>query len=271
MKFVSVTFFLFIVLVYGLLSFGNGPASRNHDKTGSPLSDGKCMDCHSAGMFGVSLEIKMFEGETEVTKYTPGNKYKLKYIVKNIGNPSKYGIQTVVLNSDNKDAGDFDSFSSGFNAVNHKEATYIEHSSPQSLGFLNVDWIAPESGSGEITVYAGAIAANGNDGNSGDGGAIATLVLNENTSSNSDIVINSNDLFSLKTNLVNDYLAINLSNTNKASQGRIISQNGIVVKTFKIDSQLDYFELNVSNINPGIFFIQILQGEQQFTKKMAKY
>lgn len=254
-----------------LFSFGNGPAKRNHDKTGSPLSDGTCMQCHKGGNFNPSIEIKMYDGDTEVTMYEPGKIYKLKYTIGHVGNPSKYGLQTTALNSSNEGVGTFDNISSGYSAVEFKGVNYVEHSSPSSNEFLNFDWTAPAFGTGDVTFYSGAIAANGNGSTGGDAGVISSLVIKESTNSSDDIMSSSSNLFTLVNNPVKDYLKLNLKNSDSESNGRIISQNGLIVNNFSITARDSNFEMNVSNLCSGVYFIQIIQGDRQFVNKFVKY
>ena len=267
MKKLSIVFFpvLFLILI---LSFKNGPAKRNHDKTGSPLSDGKCTDCHSAGSFGVSLDIKMFDGDEQVNKYVPGHKYKFKYRIKHVGNPKKYGFQTTFLDSTNLFAGLFEDVPNGFQISELNNVKYIEHSSPGDNEFLNFEWMSPDSSVGDITVYFGGIAANGNGSTSGDGGAVRTFVIEEQTTGTDDMELSRKDDFEFNFDYENNILVINLL-TDVNLTGRIISINGTVVKSFEISNKSREI-IDLNHLKTGVYIVQAAAKNKKRSMKFFK-
>ncbi len=252
------------------MSFGNGPAKRHHDKTGSPISDGKCMNCHSAGKYGVSLDIKMYEGGNEVSEYIPGKRYTFKYRIKHVGNPAKYGFQTTFLDSANTSAGKFDSIVSGFQISTLNEVDYMEHSSPRPVEFMNFDWIAPQKNIGDITIYFGGIAANGNGGKSGDGGAVTSMVIKPAASSGSKTTLICNNLFFLRNNPVNNILTLDFHDNPHKCTGRIYSNSGRIIKTFNIDSNYDNINIDCSGLKSGLYFVSVKSENQYLSKKFIK-
>ncbi len=260
---------MIFVIILGF-SFKSGVAKKGHDKTGSPLSNGKCFNCHKAGKFGVSLEMKMFEDSTEVENYEPGHRYKLKFHIKHTGNPSKYGFQLTALNQDNKSAGKFENIPSGFALRKLKGVDYIDHTSPRSLEFLNVDWVAPDSNLGDVTVYFGGIAANGNEGTSGDGGAVNSFKIAEGASSSKDIeALSSGDLFVLNGNPA--FGVIILDNLKYSDfTYRIISRDGRIIRKSKFENQKSNTAIiNISNLNNGLYFIQVISGKEITSKSFV--
>ncbi len=270
MKIVIQIFLFSFLSIIILMSFGNGPALRNHDKTGSPLSDGKCFDCHSAGKYGVSLDIKMYDKDSVVSEYVPGHSYKFKYRVKHVGNPAKYGFQTVFLDSTNTSVGKFDSILSGFQITTLNNVDYVEHSSARPLEFMNFYWKAPEESVGDITIYFGGIAANGNGGNSGDGGAVTSLVITpKNTSANRSVLI-ADELFTIKTNPVNNFLILDYQDNSIESKGRIFSNTGQIISSFGIDPNQTEISINAGDFKPGLYIVQIVSGNKYLSKKFIK-
>lgn len=267
MKNVVLVFVLGFVSLFLLYSFGNGPAKRNHDKTGSPLSDGKCMQCHSAGKFGVNLEIKMFDGDQEVTEYVPGHTYKFQYEVKHTGNPSKYGFQTVFLDSENNGVGTFDSIRSGFQVSTLNNVDYVEHSSPRSLEFMNFDWTAPVTGVGDITIYFGGIAANGNGGTGGDGGQVTSMTLKESTTSSTELVKEDIDFY-LLNNPVSDRLRIMFSNFDEEKQVAVYSISGN--RVFNAQTDDSEIEINAVNLPKGLYITRVIINNKVISKKFIK-
>ncbi len=258
---------IIFVIVLGF-SFKKGVAKKGHDKTGSPLSDGKCFNCHKAGKYGVSLEMKIFEDSTEVQNYEPGHRYKLKFHIKHTGNPSKYGFQLTALSKDKKSAGKFENLPSGFALRKLKGVDYIDHTSPRSLEFLNVDWVAPDSNSGDVTVYFGGIAANGNGSTSGDGAAVNSFKIPDGTSSSNDIVHNS-DLFDMNGNISTG--VINLVNLKYSEfTYRIISRDGLILRKSNLETpNSNTVRIDIRDLKNGLYFIQMISGKEITSKSFV--
>ena len=259
-KYFQILFVVFLVTF--AFSFKHGVTKKKHDKTGSPLSDGKCFDCHNAGKYGVSLEMKIFEDSSEVQNYTPGHRYKLKFHIKHTGNPAKYGYQITVLDKNNKNGGKFENVPSGFALRQLKGVNYIDHTEPGNIEFLNVDWVAPDSNAGDVTVYFGGIAANGNGGTGGDGGAVNSFKISDGTSNAIDLDKPVEDLFVLKSNLSNRFLELYNLKYSKYDY-RIVSGDGIIIKYASINNaSSNPTFIDISDLKQGLYFIQVLaQGK----------
>ncbi|MDP4711542.1 MAG: T9SS type A sorting domain-containing protein [Saprospiraceae bacterium] len=171
MKHVSVVYLLFVTAMAAIhLQNSNGPAAvQEADRTGSPLSSANCGACHGGGNFSPSLEASLLEEGMPVTSYTPGKDYTVRLSLSATNNPTAYGFQAVALKAaDNTNAGTFKNPPSGFRVVNLNNRLYAEHSSRRTSPVLEINWTAPETGSGTVRLYAAAIAANANNGISGD-------------------------------------------------------------------------------------------------------
>jgi hypothetical protein len=57
----------------------------------------------------------------------------------------------------------------------------VEHSAPSPGNTFEMEWIAPDAGTGDVTFYSASLAANGNNATSGDGTANNTLTIAEGT------------------------------------------------------------------------------------------
>ncbi len=259
------------ILVLGLgFSFKHGVTKKGQDRTGSPLSIGKCFNCHKAGKFGVSLEMKIFEGENEVNNYTPGHRYKLKFQIKHTGNPSKFGFQITSLNKENKDGGKFENLPDGFALRKLSGVNYIDHTSPRPVQFLNVDWVAPATHEGDVTVYFGGIAANGNGGTSGDGGAVKSFKIADGTTGLDYLSLeNDNDLFILDGIVHTNYLRLRKLKADNFSfkifdrQGRIILKNNIYNYTSS------NYDLMLNGLSSGLYFIQMISSKKSTVKSFV--
>jgi len=261
---------LFLVTLTTIaFSFKHGVTKKGHDKTGSPLSDGKCFNCHKAGKYGVSLEMKIFEDSSEVQNYIPGHRYKLKFHIKHTGNPAKYGFQLTALDKNNKNGGKFENIPSGFALRQLKGVNYIDHTNPGNIEFLNVDWVAPDSNAGDITVYFGGIAANGNGGTSGDGGAVNSFIISDGTSDAIDLDKPVEELFVLKSNISNSYLELDQLKYSKYDY-RIISGDGRIIKRASIDKTSSNSAIvDISGLKQGLYFIQVLAHGKSTAKSFV--
>ena len=164
-------------------SDSNGPGfSQGTDRTGSPLGDSYCADCHSSGRYNTSLQIEMLDGTTPVTSYTPNKKYTLQVkVLAGSGTPAGYGYQTTVLQAGtNAQAGTLGPATTGQRVITLGGRQYAEHTRVSVSNVFQMSWTAPTSGTGTVNVYAAGLAANGS-GSSGDGAAKNTLALKETT------------------------------------------------------------------------------------------
>jgi len=166
-------FFLFILLA----GYGSGPAnSAMNYFIGAPGGGGAtCATCHgSPGNFGlITADIQVFNTGTTVpaTNYTAGTTYDIEVeILHPIGSPGRFGFQLVALDSTSSQAGAFMNPMSGVSIVNLTNGIeVVEHSSFITSPIFTVQWAAPSTGT--VNFYAGGVAANGNEQNSGDGGS----------------------------------------------------------------------------------------------------
>ncbi|MDB2657213.1 T9SS type A sorting domain-containing protein [Crocinitomicaceae bacterium] len=162
---------------------GGAAALLNQDRTGSPVSSGTCASCHSGGSFGTSLNIQVKDaGNNVVTSYLPGATYTVEYTVSNAtGSPAGYAMQAVMLDAANNQAGvhgTVNSTNSQVSVVSGRE--YFEQQGIQAAGFFSVDWTAPNTGTGDVSIYGIGVSLNGNGGTSGDqASGTVTLILTE--------------------------------------------------------------------------------------------
>lgn len=274
MKLKNTFVILFAIVSLVLLgsSFINGPANRGHDKTGSPLSDGTCLNCHSSGAYSPSLLVALFDGETEVDSYEPGKIYTLKYQLINSGSPAGFGFQTVALNDNDENAGTFSNLPDGFRKITLKEVDYVEHSSPRPISSFEVNWTAPEEATEEITFYSAGVAANGNNNNGGDGADIDMITFQPNTSSAEEIASDKNkDPFTLKGNLVKNHLPIVLSYPNEDYTFHLYDTQGTLIRTLSIAKNKDpLIDLPVSDLASNIYYLQGINQSQSKTIRFFK-
>lgn len=159
-----------------LLGSENGVAEdQNKDRTGAPGSDNPCNNptCHTSGSFNPTTGISILNEDTmtPVDEYIPGATYIMEVTVTaGTGVPSRYGFQgTAVLASDASNAGTFQNPFEDVQLENVGGRHLVEHSNPSQSNTFRVEWVAPESGSGQVDFYVSAIASNNSGSDSGDG------------------------------------------------------------------------------------------------------
>jgi hypothetical protein len=267
-----VLLFAFVSLTVLGTSFLNGPANRGQDKTGSPISSGTCLNCHSSGEYSPSLLVALFDGETEVDSYEPGKIYTLKYQLINSGSPAAFGFQTVALNDNNEGSGTFSNIPNGFRKINLKDVDYVEHSSPRPTSFFEVNWTAPEDATEAVTFYSAAVAANGNNNTGGDGADTDEITIQLNTSSAEDI---ASDLiqepFTLKSNLVQKHVSIDLKYPDEDYTFYIYDTQGSLIKTHSISKyNATQILLPVSDLASSMYYLQGINKMQGKTVRFFK-
>ena len=183
--------FFFIGGALLFLSLTGGPATLgNFEVTGAPGSfqqdsgqPGTCANsnCHGmGGAFDPTLTIELLDGMDVVTAYEPGNTYMLRITnTPGMGTPDRYGFQAVALDSTHAQAGQWGTLGTGQQEATLSGRSYVEHSAGLPTGTFEMEWIAPEGGTGEVTIYAASNAANGNGGAGGDGIASDSLKIEE--------------------------------------------------------------------------------------------
>lgn len=150
---------------------GGVAATGLGDKTGSPLSSNTCSQCHSGGSFSSTINVVVVDNSSnQVTSYIPGESYTIEYTVSNgSGAPLGYAMQSVLLLGGNAQAGDITSATTpNTQIVTFNNREYVDHQQLNSTGVFKVNWTAPTSGSGNVSIYATGLVANGNGGTSGD-------------------------------------------------------------------------------------------------------
>ena len=161
------------------LKYSSGPASQvGQGYTGAPGESGTlCSSCHSAGAFGTpSTTLTITDtGGGVVTSYNSGETYQISLTATaGSGTPSGYGFQLTVLDAADNDVAVFSNPS-----ANAKISTaaaisggriYAEHNGTSATNTFTFDWVAPSSGTGDLTFYYNVNLVNGNGGTSGDSG-----------------------------------------------------------------------------------------------------
>ena len=271
--FYTLTFLGFAAFI---LSFSNGPAGgdgnngpRMQDRSGSPFAESMgatCAACHNTGTFNPSLSIELMQDGQSVDSYSPDAIYTLRYtVMASAGTPSTYGVQSVVLSNDgNNNIGTFGTPSAGARVADISTRKYFEHSAASSSNVFEIEWTAPEAGSGEVKIYAAGITADANGTNAGDNGVANTLLLSELTSgvlTRETLPVN----IIASPNPMGDVMQLYIEGeVSGRFQLELIDFSGQSIFTENIELQAgeNVFTKDISTLSGGIYLLKITDGEK---------
>lgn len=263
-----------LVAVLLFISFSDGPAGgignngvRKQDRSGSPFSHSNghtCAACHDDGNFTPNLDISLLDGGTPVNSYEAGKTYQLRYALStSTGSPSAYGVQSVILkNAGNVNAGQFGAAPTGTQIAPIDDRFYFEQSTPSTASVFEVNWTAPDAGSGAITIYAAGVVSNLDNDNDNDNGVANTLELDELISANRteslavEVVLFPNpskNILNLHFNIV-EQQSVDMKIMDNS--GKVLTQEVIL-----LNQGSTFYHKNVENLVSGIYYLQ-LTGEK---------
>lgn len=165
---VPATYSLFLVIAVAILFLSNNSNPPN-GYTGTPPNGQTCASCHSGGSNSGNVAITGLPATI-----IPDQIYPLTVtITRTNATPQKAGFQMTALDGNNAFAGFFNSPSAGTTIQSSSGIFYFEHNPGQNFGAGNVlnftvNWRAPATDSGPITLYAAANLVNNNGNTSGD-------------------------------------------------------------------------------------------------------
>lgn len=135
----------------------NPPTGR----TGAP-EEGRCTDCHTGDVLSAEgvIDFSVGGGPT----YLPGGSYPL--IISTLDGV-KNGFQITVLDADGNQAGTFDS-GDNYTVTSAEGREYAHHSASTGITNWVVNWNAPTSDIGDLTIYYSFNKSNNNGATSGD-------------------------------------------------------------------------------------------------------
>ncbi len=274
----SLLLFCTLMSAFWIVSNSNASgAAQNQgtDRTGSPIGNSFCGDCHGGGTYKPTLEVAMLDGMNPVTEYTPGKTYTLQVrITATAGTPSGYGYQAAVLDTKtNAQAGTFGAAPSGQRVVTLSGRQYAEQSRRSTANTFQIPWTAPVAGAGELKVYAAGLAVNGS-GTGGDSPEKIAVTLKEAKSTSlaahrilaAKIKVYPNPAVEfarveIEGSMENDQLLVNLLDV----QGRILQS-----KNLQQHQQRSQIELDVKALPKGQYWVQVSNGKRVKTVSLLK-
>lgn len=271
------TLFLTVSVALMIGSFSSGPASSGLDRSGSPLANGAfCGDCHQGGSFNPTLTFEVLDGDDPIQNYIPGQTYTVRFTLEATNNPAAYGFQMVALQgNDNEDAGTFATPPAGFQLSELNNRTYVEHASRSSTNVLEVEWTAPDAGTGDVRFYAAGNAVNGANGSGGDNGVKLDepLTLMEGNP-NSTVALNGVQFdFEVFPNPALDEVFVKLESELSTSVVlQLVNAHGQTLETRRIgiNPGITQEAIDLSNLAPGMYFALLNDGKEIASHRIIK-
>lgn len=179
---------------FALLSNSSGVAhQQNKDRTGAPGSDNTCQKCHAGGNFAPDVTaFLVVEGDIALDgQYMPGATHTLVVNVSATGTPQGYGVHGTAVFADGSNAGAFnDQDENDCIWLDEVDGRHIfEQNDLCSSGTFEIEWVAPETGSGTVSIYVASIAANGNGTSAGDAFAGGQIDFEEMVTNVEDLTV----------------------------------------------------------------------------------
>lgn len=277
---IRILYSLFLLLGSAVLFWnasGGAAAVQGADRTMSPLSDGtSCATCHNSGNFSPSLNVQLLDGDMAVSSYEPGKTYMLSVAVTGAEAAGGYGFQSVLLyGDDDLNAGSFGTPASGMQVTPLNDRMYAEHSSRSNDNEFTIEWTAPESGVGDIRLYASGNAANANGSVSGDQGIFLSspVTLTEASTSNTSDRILTFESIRISPNPTQAGAMLTVDNRRPGlytlSLFNAVGQN-IKSQTINFVQGQQTQWIDLSEQPKGIYFIRLSNGQQLLTRKILK-
>ncbi len=246
--------------IAGALVMMSSSSGRSDDRTGAPSSSGNCGSCHSGGTQNTSVNIGITEkggGITPVTTYKPGKTYTIAIAV--LGTSTAKGFQSTVLDASNLKTGTTANPTSGSRVISANSRDIVVQSSPSLTGIWSYEWTAPANPTGNVTVYAAGVAANGTGSDNGDKGAVASSVLTLDASSGTY----NNSMVSLAAfpNPCNE----NLQLSKEVDQ---IAVTGITGAAFAVD--FSGKNISTGRLPQGFYYLKWTKGNESGIIKFQK-
>ncbi|MDG1045276.1 MAG: T9SS type A sorting domain-containing protein [Bacteroidia bacterium] len=251
---------LSVLAVFFMSNRGGSPGGRSGSTSDNGATCSTNGGCHNSS--SAPAPQNMISTNVPSNGYAPGSSYDITINVSD-GGTSVWGFEMMAEDENGTPVGTFlnnsqvNSLNSGLR-VTHKFAS--SSSSDEQTWVAN--WTAPASGTGSVTFYVSAMAANGNGNNRGDKVFIDTISIAENTSANIADLENWN--INLYPNPTTQKISID-GYTNINSKLKVINQTGKVMMEVNFNNSLD-----VSALSKGTYYLKIYENDRVFMKRFTK-
>lgn len=263
-----------------LQSASGGRAANNGlDRTNSPGSGGACGGyCHGSSGFHPNTQLNIVIKDVNdnfVNSYIPGQVYTLEFEVTSDGTPFGYGLQAVILDSLDMNAGDMLMVSTNETQLttiaNGRE--FVEHQGISNTGVFRTTWMAPPIGTGEVTIYGMGMAVDGSGGTQGDDfqQAIPVVLTESVTNSTQKLEVDQSfyEIFP-NPNQGAFYLKNNQKDGNSSIQVFNLAGQIVYEKEIELAKGASY-KINLKENIPGVYWVKIEDGSTEKSYPMRVY
>ncbi len=258
-------------------SYSSGPTSQRGDRTGSPISNTTCTECHGGGNFQPALNIQVKNATTQALvtngKYVPGEDYIVTYTASSATGSPQFGLQSTILKSGNTQAGTFATPTTGATGAGtgaklttSSSVQYLEHNSRSMDGVFNINWTAPAAGTGDATIYAAMVAVNATGSTAGDNVLATSMTMAEDTSSVTTSIANVPNQLDYQV-YPNPTLSgqVTLQGVEGTAQVIITDLTGRQVWQQQINSN----QLELTALPQGMYQLTVIQDKKQGTQLLS--
>ncbi len=263
-----------LATAFALLSHSSGAgAVQRLDRTGSPIGTGSCASCHTGGNFGTEVVATLLQDDVEVSSYVPGEEYILRIEINTSNAPSRYGFQAVALaTGDNITAGSYGTLPEGTRSIDVNDRTYVEHATKLSEGTINIPWVAPDAGTGEVRFYAAGNAVNNAAGSAGDDPDILDQALRiaEGAVSSTNALAQLRIQWMLYPNPSNGVINAKIEmDRSQQYQLRLIDQQNRLLgsRSVRLNTGENRLNWQMDNLPSGLYFLQLVNERGVSTRK----
>ncbi|MEM6378645.1 MAG: choice-of-anchor V domain-containing protein [Bacteroidota bacterium] len=276
MKYFYLLFLVGLTFVF-FNSSSSGPAAvQGRDRTGSPVANGNCSNCHFGGDFGTSVIAQLLKDSVEVDNYIPGETYQFRISIPTTIRPSSYGFQAVALTGEaNTTAGTFSNLPENTQVTTINQRDYLENSQRLPDSTYTIDWVAPEVGTGAVRFYAAGNAVNNASGSSGDDPAVLDQALSIAEGAVSSIF--NRDALQLEwqvfPNPVQERLFLRVEVPKRQTYTvRIVDLQNRVIQSapWTVTPGTQNWRAEIDDLIPGIYLVQLISENQIYSRKIVK-
>ena len=174
----------------------------------------------------------------------------------------------------NLGSGTFGDPGDGIRIINLSGRDYVEHTTPNPNSIFEVDWTAPEAGSGEVRFYAAGNATNFNGVPTGDGAVFLEnpLVINELVTSSREQAVNLTN-FQIAPNPAAQDLRVEIILGQGAQYDleiRNLLGQKLIMETRQYQAGRNQVLLDLTSLENGLYLITMTNGQEQVSKKFFK-
>jgi hypothetical protein len=258
----KIYYVLALMLVPGLLlfqAFTTGPGAGN---AGSPLDGQSCTNCHT-GQDATTVD-NWITTDIPSVGYTPGETYTITVSAPDI-EPTKIGFQitsetetvktgTWIITDETRTQ------LASTTAVTHTAAGTAPSGDPNSW---SMNWTAPAEGTGDVMFYAAVNNTNNDGSNAGD-----KVYLTSHTEKEATVGIA--ELFDQSISNVYPNPAAQHINLQLPADAEVKVYDNSGREVMSVPSTSELLQLNVSNLDNGIYYLRIQQDGQMATRSFIK-